>query len=77
MKSYVFIHKHMKQSFVSSTLNKIVNLFRGKNGGKRPYKMNKITMVINNYSPVHIQNDPPQIATEFMPPPQVSDITMK
>ena len=28
-------------------------------------------------SPVHIQNDPPQIATEFIPPPRVSDITPK
>ena len=29
------------------------------------------------YSPVYIQNDPPQIATEFIPPPRVSDITPK
>ena len=26
---------------------------------------------------IHIPNDPPQIATEFIPPPQVSDITPK
>ena len=26
----------------------------------------------SSISPVHIQNDPPQIATEFIPPPQVS-----
>ena len=30
-----------------------------------------------HFSPVHIQNDPPQIATEFIPPPQVSYITPK
>ena len=28
-------------------------------------------------SPVHIQNDPPQIATEFILPPRVSDIAPK
>ena len=30
-----------------------------------------------NISPVHIPNDPPQIATEFIPPSRVSDITPK
>ena len=36
----------------------------------------KVYLINQTYSPVHIQNDS-QIATEFIPPPQVSDITLK
>ena len=40
---------------------------------KRPSHMEEHTQCILYDSPVNIQNDPPQIATEFIPPPQVSD----